>query len=112
MKPYLLYLLCAASAYLLAMHIMNGRRRVVFGVMIGAVVWLGLSHLLYSLGVRGLPRHTISWPMLSVLLGNVLLLTPGAWAKKAVAVTSDDFDTIPQTKPVPLMDRADMSNPQ
>lgn len=102
MKPFLLYLFCACNAYLLVMHMIGGRRRVVFGIMLAAVVWLGLTYLLYSLGARGpmFPRHTIPWPMLAVLGCMAAVLTPGAWYRKALDVTDDGFDST--SSPAPL----------
>lgn len=104
MKPFLLYLLCSANAYLLVMHIIGGRRRVVFGALCLSVIWLGLSYLFYDLGARGpmFPRHTIPIPMLMVLSVMAWMLTPGAWYRKALDVTDDGFDSTQPSAPAPL----------
>lgn len=114
MKPFLLYLFCACNAYLLVMHMIGGRRRIVFGVMLVAVVWLGMGHLLYDIGTRApwLPRHTIAWPMLLLLFSTAWVLTPGAWYRKALEVTDNGFDSTIPSAPAPLIDGADMRNPQ
>lgn len=104
MKPYLLYLFCACNAYLLVMHLIGGRRRVMFGLLLVSIVWLGLSYLLYDLGARGpmFPRHTIPVPLVVVLAVLMGVLTPGAWRRKAVDVTDNDFDSTLPTAPAPL----------
>jgi len=104
MKQLLLYLFCACNAYLLVMHIIGGRRRVIFSLMLMAVSWLGLSYLMYDLGARGpmFPRHTIPWA-LPVLLGLMAwVLTPGAWHRKSLQVADDGFDSTQPSAPAPL----------
>ena len=104
MKPLLLYLFCACNAYLLVMHIIGGRRRVLFGLLLGSIAWLGLSYLLYDLGARGpmFPRHTIPVPLLAVLATMAGVLTPGAWHRKSLQVTDDGFDSTRPSAPAPL----------
>ncbi len=104
MKPLLLYLFCACNAYLLVMHIIGGRRRVLFGLLLVAILWLGLSYLFYDLGARGpmFPRHTIPVPLLVVLAVLVGVFTPGAWHRKALDVTDDRFDSTQPSAPAPL----------
>lgn len=91
--------LCAGLAVMVVMHIVEGRRRVVFGALLLAALWLGAAPWLHKLLGIG-PRMTIHPAQFLFLTASVFLVTPARGRRLSILET--EFDQPQVTEPAPL----------